>query len=206
MSNNQSVIPAGYMKNALGHLIPVELISEIDKMRDNIVREIVSKAEELAQLEQDFHNETFGEIQAFTALSAEKYNVKLGGIKGNITLSSFDGNLQVKLAKSDVMAFNENLEAARVLVDACIRRWAEGSNANIIALVDHAFQTDQEGKINLGRMYTLMRYEIDDAEWMTAMQALHDSIQPVNTKQYIRIYRRNDKGKLEQLALDMRRV
>ena len=34
-------------------------------------------------------------------------------------------------------------------------------------------QTDKEGKINLGRMYTLMRYEIDDAEWTQAMQALH---------------------------------
>ena len=202
----QNEIPQGYLKNALGHLIPIQLISEIDKMRDHIVHEIVGKAEELAQLEQDFHDDTFGEIQAFTALSAEKYNVKLGGVKGNITLSSFDGSLQVKLAKADVMAFNENLEAARVLVDACIRRWAKGSNINIIALVDHAFQTDKEGKINLGRMYTLMRYEIDDAEWTQAMQALHDSIQPVNTKQYIRIYRRNDKGKMEQLALDMRRL
>ncbi|MGZ8172849.1 MULTISPECIES: DUF3164 family protein [Methylobacter] len=206
MSELQNTIPAGYMKNALGHLIPVQLISEIDKMRDNLVREIVGKAEELAQLEQDFHDDTFGEIQAFTSLSAETYNVKLGGIKGNITLSSFDGSLQVKLAKSDVMAFNENLEAARVLVDSCIQRWAKDSNINIIALVNHAFQTDQEGKINLGRMYTLMRYEIDDAEWKLAMQALHDSIQPVNTKQYLRIYRRNDKGKMEQLALDMRRV
>ena len=202
----QNEIPQGYLKNALGHLIPIQLISEIDKMRDHIVHEIVGKAEELAQLEQDFHDDTFGEIQAFTALSAEKYNVKLGGVKGNITLSSFDGSLQVKLAKADVMAFNENLEAARVLVDACIRRWAKGSNINIIALVDHAFQTDKEGKINLGRMYTLMRYEIDDAEWTQAMQALHDAIQPVNTKQYIRIYRRNDKGKMEQLALDMRRL
>ena len=202
----QNEIPQGYLKNALGHLIPIQLISEIDKMRDHIVHEIVGKAEELAQLEQDFHDDTFGEIQAFTALSAEKYNVKLGGVKGTITLSSFDGSLQVKLAKADVMAFNENLEAARVLVDACIRRWAKGSNINIIALVDHAFQTDKEGKINLGRMYTLMRYEIDDAEWTQAMQALHDSIQPVNTKQYIRIYRRNDKGKMEQLALDMRRL
>ena len=202
----QNEIPQGYLKNALGHLIPIQLISEIDKMRDHIVHEIVGKAEELAQLEQDFHDDTFGEIQAFTALSAEKYNVKLGGVKGNITLSSFDGSLQVKLAKADVMAFNENLEAARVLVDACIRRWAKGSNINIIALVDHAFQTDKEGKINLGRMYTLMRYEIDDAEGTQAMQALHDSIQPVNTKQYIRIYRRNDKGKMEQLALDMRRL
>jgi hypothetical protein len=206
MSNNQTEVPAGYMKNALDHLIPVQLISEVDKLRDEQVREIVGKALDLAELEQSFHDDTFDDIQAFSALSAEKYGVKLGGVKGNITLSSFDGSLQVKLAKADVMAFNESLEAARVLVDACIQRWSVGSNDNIIGLVNQAFQTDKEGKINIGRMYTLMRFEVDDEEWKRAMQALRDSIQPVNTKQYIRIYKRNDQGKMEQLALDMRRV
>ncbi len=204
--SNPNPIPAGYMQNALGHLIPIALISEIDKLRDSLVREIVDKAADLAAIERDFYNETFGEIQAFSALSAEKYNLKLGGIKGNITLSSFDGSLQVKLAKADVMAFNEKLESARELVDACIRRWSVGSNVNIIALVEQAFQTDKEGKINLGRMYTLMRYEIDDAEWNLAMQALHDSIQPVNTKRYLRVYRRNGDGKMEQLVLDAAEV
>lgn len=206
MSNNQTEVPEGYMKNALGHLIPIKLISEIDKLRDEQVREIVGKALDLAELEQNFHDDTFDDIQAFSALSAEKYGVKLGGVKGNITLSSFDGALQVKLAKADVMAFNESLEAARVLVDSCIQRWSVGSNDNIIGLVNQAFQTDKEGKINIGRMYTLMRFEVDDEEWNRAMQALRDSIQPVNTKQYIRIYKRNEQGKMEQLALDMRRV
>ena len=35
--------------------------------------------------------------------------------------------------------------------------WAEGANDNIKALVNHAFQTDKEGKINTSRVLGLLR-------------------------------------------------
>jgi hypothetical protein len=201
--NNTNEIPAGYLRNAAGHLVPLDLVSEIDKTRDALVQEIVEKAGDLRGLMADFKADAFGDIQAFAELSAEKYGVKLGGIKGNITLCSYDGRYQIKLAQADIKIFDERLQAAKELVDACIHRWTEGSRAEIKALVEHAFQTDREGKISLGRIYTLMQLEIEDVEWQTAMQALRDSMQVVSTKAYLRIYERNQAGKFEQLALDL---
>lgn len=201
--SEQNETPAGYLKNSHGHLVPLALISDIDKTRNTLVEDIVAKTVDLRELMADFKTDTFGEIQAFAELSAEKYGVKLGGIKGNITLCSFDGRYQVKLSQADVKIFDERLQAAKHLVDACIHRWTEGSRVEIIALVDHAFQTDREGKISLGRIYTLMQLDIDDDEWQQAMQALRDSMQIVSTKSYLRVYERNKEGKFEQLALDM---
>jgi len=204
MSNlRESNIPDGYLQNGSGHLVPAELVSDIDKTRNNLVMEIVSKANDLRGLLGDFKADVFGDIQAFTELSAERYQVKLGGIKGNITLSSFDGRYQVKLSQADVKIFDERLQAAKVLVDSCIHRWTEGSRIEIKALVEHAFQTDREGKISLGRIYTLMQLDIDDEEWQQAMQALRDSMQVVSTKSYLRIYVRNKQGKLEQMPIDL---
>ncbi|MDP3875886.1 MAG: DUF3164 family protein [Methylobacter sp.] len=196
-------IPLGYLRNGAGHLVPSALVSEIDKTRDNLVLEIVSKANDLRTIMGDFKNEAFGDIQAFVELSAEKYGLKLGGIKGNITLCSFDGQYQIKLSQADVKIFDERLQAAKELVDACIHRWTEGSGNEVKALVEHAFQTDKEGKISLGRIYTLLQLDIDDEQWMAAMQALRDSMQVVSTKAYLRIYRRNSSGKFDQLALDL---
>lgn len=201
--NNTNEIPAGYLRNAAGHLVPLDLVSEIDKTRDALVQEIVEKAGDLRGLMADFKADAFGDIQAFAELSAEKYGVKLGGIKGNITLCSYDGRYQIKLAQADIKIFDERLQAAKELVDACIHRWTEGSRAEIKALVEHAFQTDREGKISLGRIYTLMQLEIEDVEWQTAMQALRDSMQVVSTKAYLRIYERNQAGKFEQLTMDL---
>ncbi len=201
--SEQNEIPEGYLKNSLGHLVPLPLVSEIDKLRNELVMEIIAKVADLRELLAGFKADTFGEIQAFAELSAEKYDVKLGGIKGNITLCSFDGRYQIKVSQAEIKIFDERLQAAKKLVDDCIRRWAEGSRVEIIALVEHAFQTDQEGKISLGRIYTLLQYDIQDAQWQLAMQALRDSMQVVGTKAYLRIYERNAEGKFDQLALDI---
>lgn len=195
--------PSGYLTNGLGHLVPSDLVSEIDKTRNALVLDIVSKASDLRNLLGDFKADAFGDIQAFAELSAEKYGIKLGGIKGNISLSSYDGRYQVKLSQADVKIFDERLHAAKELVDLCIHRWTEGSRVEIKALVEHAFQTDKEGKISLGRIYTLMNLDIKDEQWQQAMQALKDSMQVVSTTAYLRIYERDDKGKFEQLALDL---
>lgn len=200
---HKNEIPYGFMVNAAGHLVPAGLISEIDKTRNDLVREIVSKATNLRSILVDFKAETMADIQAFVELSAEKYNVKLGGIKGNVTLCSFDGQYQVKLSQADMKMFDERLQAAKELVDACIHKWTEGSRDEIKALVEHAFQTDKEGNINQTRIYSLMQLKIEDEQWQEAMQALRDSIQVVNTKPYVRIYQRNKAGKYEQLSLDL---
>ncbi|MDI1231364.1 MAG: DUF3164 family protein [Methylobacter sp.] len=199
----ENATPFGYLRNGAGHLVPAELVSEIDKTRNDLVLDIVAKAIDLRVLLGDFKADTFGDIQAFAELSAEKYQLKLGGIKGNISLSSFDGRYQIKLSQADVKIFDERLQAAKDLVDGCIHRWTEGSRIEIKALVEHAFQTDKEGKISLGRIYSLMQLDIDDAQWMQAMQALRDSMQVVSTTAYLRIYERNRNGKFEQLALDL---
>jgi len=203
MSELQNTIPAGYLKNSLGHLVPLQLVSEIDKLRNDLVMEIIGKVDDLRELLSGFKVDTFGEIQAFAELSAEKYKVKLGGIKGNISLYSFDGRYQIKVCQADIKIFDERLQAAKKLVDDCIHRWSEGSRVEIIALVEHAFQTDQEGKISLGRIYTMLQYDIKDEEWQRAMQAVRDSMQIVGTKSYLRIYERNADGKFDQLALDI---
>ena len=77
----------------------------------------------------------------------------------------------------------------------------------IKALVNHAFQTDKEGKINTGRVLGLRRLEIRDAKWQSAMQAIADSIQIASTKPYVRFYKRNDTtGEYESISLDVAAV
>lgn len=199
-------LPDGYARNSRGHLVPIDLISEIDRSRDDLVREIVDKAQQLRESMRIFKRQAFDDMTAFAALSAEKYGVKLGGTKGNLTLTSFDGRYQVKLSHADIKTFDERLHAAKEMVDACIHRWTAGSRAEIKALVEHAFQTDKEGKISVSRIYTLLQLDIDDSEWQQAMQALRESMQVISTSTYIRIYQRNEHGQYDQLSLDIAKV
>ena len=196
--------PEGYLLNASGHLVPIDLISEIDKTRNDLVMDIIGKVQDLRNILADFKADTLADIGAFVELSAEKYEVKLGGLKGNITLCSFDGQYQLKLSQADIKMFDERLHAAKELVDGCIHKWTEGSRIEIKALVEHAFQTDKQGNISLARIYSLLQLQIEDEQWQQAMKALRDSMQVVSTKSYLRIYHRKEpNAKYEQLSLDL---
>ena len=200
-------IPEGYMRNSQGHLVPVDLVSDIDKTRDELVQEIIADAERLREQMAAFKRGAMADLSAFVDLSAEKYGVKMGGTKGNVTFMSFDGRHKIQIAVNECLVFDERLQIAKKLVDECIHKWSEGSGAEIRALVEHAFQTDKEGKISVGRVLGLTRLNINDEQWKSAMQAVHDSMQVAGTTTYMRIYRRvGDSEQYEQLSLDLSKL
>lgn len=207
MQTENNKIPEGYMRNAQGHLVPVDMINDIDIARDDLVREIIGNAEQLREQMAVFKRSVMADLSAFVDLSAEKYGVKMGGKKGNTTFSSFDGRYKIRIDVSECISFDERLQIAKKLVDECIHKWAEGSGAEIRALVEHAFQTDKEGRISVGRVLGLTRLKIDDEQWKSAMQAVHDSMQVAGTTTYMRIYRRiGDGEKYEQISMDFSRL
>lgn len=195
----------GYMQDAQGKLVPIELIKEIDLQRDQLVKEIVLKALKVANVIADFKFEAFNDIQAFVELSAERFDKSLGGTKGNVTLTSFNGKYKVERAIGEYQTFDERLQVAKQLIDKCIHRWAEGSNANIQVLVQDAFQVDKKGQVNIKRILGLRRLEIQDEEWQKAMTAISESLQVAGTKEYLRIYEKDPTGEYKQISLDVAR-
>lgn len=197
-------IPTGYKQNAAGHLIPIETIKPIDIARDELVQEIVGKAKTLNGQIREFKSQAFADIAAFVQLSAEQYQAKLGGQKGNVTLLSFDGKYKVVRAIAEHIQFDERLQAAKALIDDCITDWSQGSRPEIRVLVNDAFQVDKEGNINTGRVLGLRRLEIGDDRWRQAMAAIGEAVQVVGSKSYVRVYERDDtSGEYRPIPLDV---
>ncbi|MEX7005858.1 DUF3164 family protein, partial [Pseudomonas aeruginosa] len=162
-------VPAGYRMDAKGRLVPEEMIKPIDLERDRLVQEIVAKGKALNKALLDFKLATFGDIEAFITLSAEQYQAKVGGKKGNASLVSFDGRYKVIRAMADNIAFDERLQAAKALIDECLHEWTEGARAEVITLINDAFRVDQAGNIRTGSVLALRRLQIDDERWQRAM-------------------------------------
>lgn len=199
-----AAVPDGYMRNSLGHLVPKESVKPLDLLRDDLVMQIVGKAIDLQLTMQNFKAEVQDDIAAFVQLSAEQYDCHLGGDKGNVTLSSYDGNYKILRANADSIVFDEKLLVAKELIDQCIHRWAADSGPEIRALIEQAFQTDKQGKISTGRVLSLTKLAFDDAQWQQAMTAIRDSITVAGSKSYFRIYQRTGRdGTWEPVALDL---
>lgn len=198
-----TTIPHGYWKDAQGNLVPESKVKDIDKLRTDLVMRLCQMAEAQANGLKEFKLTTMTEVAAFVAISLEEYGVKTGGNKGNVTLTTFDGQYKLVRQMADNIVFGEQLMAAKELIDQCVHEWAQGANDNIRALVNHAFQTDKEGKINTGRVLGLRRLAIRDEKWQQAMQAIADSMQTQSTKPYVRFYKRDDaSGVYQPIVLD----
>lgn len=131
-----------------------------------------------------------GDVEAFVAMSAEQYDAQIGGPKGNVTLISFDGRYKLRRQISQLMSFDERLQVAKSLIDECLKDWTKDSRTELQALVNDAFDVDQEGRINTGRILGLRRLNIDDPRWLRAMDAISDSLQITGTTAYVRLYER----------------
>lgn len=197
-------VPRGYWKNAEGCLIPLAKIKEIDKERHHLVNRLAEDAKKLQERLAEFKLTVMGDIEGFVHESAAKYEARVGGDKGNVTLVSFDGRYKITRQVQERLAFDERLQVAKELIDQCVHVWSKGANKNIQALVAHAFQVDKEGKVSTGRVLALRKLQIDDPQWLKAMAAIADSMKTVASKAYVRFYERDDKsGEYVPISLDL---
>lgn len=200
-------IPAGYVKDRNGNLVPRDRVKPIDKERDKVVRGLIKDAEKVSQQIAEFKDKAMQAVADFADRSASEYGAKMGGKKGNMTLFTFDGSHKVELAVNENQAFDERLQVAKTLIDECIHDWMKGSNKNIQALVQDAFKVDKQGKVSVERILGLRRLNIEDERWNKAMDAISDSIQITGSKRYIRVYQLNEAtGEYVRIPLDAANV
>ena len=207
VQNILETIPEGYMRNASGHLVPINMVREQDMLRDETVRSLVADAIEANARLRAFKLKALGDIADLVKIAGEKYDVTLGGKKGNVSVSSYDGKYKIQRSIADRIIFTEEIVAAKALINSCIARWSMGANDNIRVLVDRAFSKDKNGQLKTASVLELMRLEIADDEWKRAMQAIKDSIQTTGTAIYVRVYERvGDSDQYKAIPLDLAAV
>ena len=197
-------IPKGYWLSANGSLVPQNKVKTIDKDRTEVVTRLCEHALTTRSVLERFKQAASAAVDEFIARSLSEYDVAHGGKKGNVTLISFDGRYKIVRQTQETITFDERLQAAKALIDECIQTWSKGSNANIKALVNDAFQVDKVGNISTGRVLGLRRLKIEDEKWRLAMDAIGDSLQIVGSKSYIRFYERlGDSEEYTAISLDI---
>lgn len=206
MQEVQTASTTPMRQNAQGHWVPENLIAPADKLRDEVVLAIIAAAREQRAQLAAFKIGAMQQIADFVDLSAEQYGVAWGGTKGNVTLLSFDGRYKLIRAVGEHRKFDERIQAAKALIDQCIERWSDGASSEIRALVDHAFRVSKSGHIDVNQVLSLRQLNIDDPDWLLAMQAAVDAIQVTGTSQYLRLYERDAHGRYIQMSLDLAKV
>lgn len=213
--NSPVNIPEGYMKNAMGHLVPKCQVREQDLLRDETARRIAAKWLELNQIMRALKAEIFADVADHVRIAGDKYGIELGGDKGGVTITSYDGQYKIIRSVADSITFTEEIEAAKALIERCLDRWTAAAETpdgvagvqNLRAIAGRAFAKNRQGNLKKNDVLDLLRSQIDDPDWKLAQDAIRDSIQVTGTSTYIRVYQRvGATGQYEAIPLDMAAV
>jgi len=197
----------GFMKDGKGRLVPVESVSDYDKLKDQTVETLVDKALSMQQSITDFKLSGQADVLAFMNIAYEQYDAKPGGEKGNVSISNFEDTRKVQIAVGRTIDFDERLKVAKSLIDECLNNWSEDAPTELKTIVLQAFEVDKEGKASPARILPLLKFDFDDETWMRGMQALKDSLSVQYSKKYIRFYQRaGTEGKWEAISLDIAKL
>lgn len=193
-----------YLRDARGNLVPLTTVKSSDLLMDEMVRGLLGRAVVQSQSLSAFKADAFDQVQALLGLMAQQFKTTMGGRKGNLTLTSYDGLMKVQVQVADQIEFGPELQVAKTLIDECLTEWASGSAAELRAIVNRAFSVEKEGQINRNELMMLTRVEITDERWQRAMDAIRESMRVIGSREYIRFYRRDRRdGPWKQVILDL---
>lgn len=204
MSKAAIEVPAGFRQNGKGHLVPEHMISEVEKLIDDQVKEIAAEWKELAARIAEFKTSTFGDIHAILGTINEQYSVKRGGEKGNVQLLSYDGKYKLLIAVNDVIELGPEVQACIEKLKECTSEWSEGAKPELKAVVEELLATNGKGTYSISKLLQIRRLKVPgNADWALAMQALDAALRPINTKQYLRLCELQPNGSYTALPLDI---
>ena len=174
------------VRDSSGGLTPIKMVKPQHRLEDQTVRHCIAFAMELSAMVGRFRLHTMDDVLEFQNVLAERYGGKRGGAKGNVTLKTFDDCMRVEVKTQSLVTYGAEIQQTKALLDQFIAEKSEGASAELVAFVNHAFQVDQEGKINRSRLVQLKRLDIDHPIWRAAMEALEEAERPGSSRAYVR--------------------
>ena len=104
---------------------------------------------------------------------------------------------------AETITFGPELQAAREMINECLNNWTTDAQPELKTVITEAFATDGQGSVSVARIQMLRRYNISDERWMLAMAAITDAVRVTGSKQYMRLYERNECGGYLPIPLDI---
>lgn len=192
-----------FMRDARRNLMAYGTIKAQRVLEDEMVRKVMFFARDLSDQIKRFKGHTFEDLAAFQSLLEQQYGVPPSTGKGNCSYTSFDDTMKVEVKIADQIAFGPELQAAKRLVDECLKEWGADSHEALRSLVNRVFSVEKEGQINRGELFSMLAMEIADERWQRAMDAIRDSIRVIGTKAYLRFRIRDEDGGWSTVTIDL---
>ncbi len=203
MTKTSRTIKERTLTDAQGREYPVRLLQSEIVRKDAVVKKTMDVVLKLHDRMVKDKQTLLGLIDEYLNNEARSYNLRW---KGNALLLTFDEKYRIEIRLRERIQFGIELQLAKQKIDECLKAWTEGSNENLKAIVNEAFQVDKRGQIARYRIINLRRFKIKDPVWEEAMALIDKAVYITSTKQYISFSVRDDAGEYHKVMLNFSSV
>lgn len=178
-----------------------------DLLKDDIVYDAADKILDMKNQMKVLNAEIRSSIDDFIDLMAEQYNVKVGGTKGGVSLSTIDGRFKLQLSANGKISLDDTkLSVARELINEFLDEITKDTNnQDLKVLVNSAFRTDAKGSFKTKEILALRKLNISNEKWLKAMEIIADGIEVTDGRPYLKLYESHGDSadsKLEMVGMD----
>lgn len=124
--------------------------------------------------------------------------------KGGLTLYNFDRSIKIEVSVQDSITFDENtIQLAKAKLDEVLEDGLNGAKDFVKPIVMDAFST-RGGKLDTKNVLGLRRYEADvkDPRYAEAMALISKAIRKPKSKEYYRVWLKDEAGKYVDVQLN----
>ncbi|MDD3466001.1 MAG: DUF3164 family protein [Campylobacterales bacterium] len=186
------IVGQGLWLNRRGEAVDPAYIKPEEKIKDEMVEELLNKAQQMSSQIAIFKQEANDRVESYFELLLQNYNIdgKARSKKGNLSLENYSATTKVEIKIAEILDFDEKLQIAKLKIDEYLNDVTKDSPAEIKMLITKAFGVDKKGNVDAKKIFALKSYDIKDSRWQEAMQIIDESKQVSRTKPYIRFYTR----------------
>lgn len=196
------------IRNCNGCLVQVSRLRADVVLTDEVARNLVRKMRELAEHNARVRREIFEEVYAYQDLMLERYNARIGGRRGGLTIAAFTDCQKVEVSTADYSRVTAALPAAQALMNEILDDLTGDVGPDIRTLIMAAFERDEKtGRVNVQRLNGLKKYSLDHPKWPDFITAINEAIEPAGSKTGLRVYERATvKDAWKQVVVDFSRL
>ncbi len=182
------------MTNAHGDVVPLKYVPKYDRAKDAVVKRIQAR---FVKARKELEKLVVESLNDIDTLKVYQEDGAMGGVKGNVSLTSFDGMVMVQIQQNYCIRLDERVIKAKELMFEYAKRLAgkvEGNDgAALLEIIKGAFEANKAGALPYAKVLGLLKLNINAAEWVEAKTLLTESIKPEKGKRYLRCFVKPDR-------------
>jgi len=170
-----------------GNSVPLKHVQPYDRLRDRKVRAIHARWIKTRAVLEACMADCIRDLTALQGARLDQGDAL--GVRGNFSVSSFDGLINVQIKQSYQINLDDRARQARDMMleyaKALVERVGGMDGEALSQIITETFKANAMGSLSVGKVISLLRLDIRAAAWIQAKDLLSASLHSKKGKAYL---------------------